>query len=342
MAKGVTLTDIAERVGVSNVAVHKALTDKPGVNAQLRDQIKALAKEMGYTGTTAGTGRVKSFERTGNIGVIIPEQYYGYSISFYGRLYEEVVKALYKHDYFGIMELLTAESENSVAVPRVMQGQKVDGLILLGPMNRRYIEFMTSQEQLPVFFLDNYIPTVTSDTVISNGYYAAYVMTDYLIGRGHKRIGFVGSVDASSSIADRYWGYRKALRDHGILYEESWEIPDRDEKTGAFTSIVDGADGMDAYVCNCDFIADIVIQNLEAKGYQVPQDKSVVGIDDFLPSGVDNTRITTYRVDMEQMAEKCVESLIRKIKGEVYVKGIQLVSGGIVCKRSVADRAPAG
>mgnify|MGYP002508340707 CR=1 FL=1 len=43
MAKGVTLTDIAERVGVSNVAVHKALTDKPGVNAELRSKIKALA-----------------------------------------------------------------------------------------------------------------------------------------------------------------------------------------------------------------------------------------------------------------------------------------------------------
>lgn len=197
MAKGVTLTDIAERVGVSNVAVHKELTDKPGVNAQLRDQIKALAKEMGYTGTTAGTGKVKPAEKTGNIGVIIPEQYYG-----------------------------------------------------------------------------------------------AYVMTDHLIGKGHRQIGFVGRVDA--------------------------------------------------YLCNCDFIADIVIQNLEAKRYQVPQDISVVGIDDFWPSGVDDTRITTYKVDMERMAEACVGSLIRKIKGETYVKGIQLISGEIVCKRSVAERRSTG
>lgn len=62
MAKGVTLTDIAERVGVSNVAVHKALTDKPGVNAELRSKIKALAKEMGYTGTASAAGKAKAGE----------------------------------------------------------------------------------------------------------------------------------------------------------------------------------------------------------------------------------------------------------------------------------------
>ena len=171
MAKGVTLTDIAERVGVSNVAVHKALTDKPGVNAELRSKIKALAKEMGYTGTASAAGKAKAGEKTGNIGVVIPEQYYGLTSSFYGRLYEEVVKTLYRNGHFGIMELLSTQDENSVTMPRVMQEQKVDGVIFLGPADRRYIEAMASQMQFPVLFLDNYIPTVTSDTVISDGYY---------------------------------------------------------------------------------------------------------------------------------------------------------------------------
>ncbi len=338
MAKGVTLTDIAERVWVSNVAVHKALTDKPGVNAELRSKIKALAKEMGYTGTASAAGKTKAGEKTGNIGVVIPEQYYGLTSSFYGRLYEEVVKTLYRNGHFGIMELLSTQDENSVTMPRVMQEQKVDGVIFLGPADRRYIEAMASQMQFPVLFLDNYIPTVTSDTVISDGYYGAYVMTDYLVGQGHRRIGFVGDVDASSSIADRYWGYRKALRDRGIVFEETWEIVDRNKQDGVFKTIVEDNDGMDAYVCNCDFIADIVIQNLEAKGYRVPEDVSVVGIDDFLPAGIDNTRITTYKVDIERMAEACVESLLKKINGEKYVKGIQVISGEIVCKRSVARR----
>ncbi len=336
MAKEVTLADIAAKVGVSNVAVHKALADKPGVNAELRDRIKTLAKEMGYV--NGASERQKTADRTGNIGVVIPEQYYGYAISFYGRLYEEVVKALYGYGHFGIMELLTPEDENRVSVPRVMQEKKVDGLILLGPTKRKYIEYMVHQTQLPVFFLDTYIPLLPLDTVISDGFYGAYIITSYLVSQGHRRIGFVGSVDATSSIADRYWGYRKALRDNTITFKEAWEIPDRDEKGKSFMTFVENADEMDAYVCNCDFVADILIQNLEGKGYRVPQDISVVGIDDFLPSGVDNTRITTYKVDMVQMAKLCVNSLIKKIDGEEYTKGIQMVSGEIIYKKSVAVR----
>jgi len=336
MAKGVTLADIAARVGVSNVAVHKALTGKPGVNAELRDKIKKMAIEMGYT--SGSVEKLGTTEKTGNIGIIIPEQYYGYSISFYGRLYEEVVKTLYRQQYFGIMELLTPEAEENVYVPKVMQEQKVDGLIFLGTTDKEYSHFMACQTQLPVFFLDTYIPLVTMDTVISDGYYGAYIMTNYLISQGHRRIGFVGSVDATSSIADRFWGYRKALRDSRIDFEASWEIPDRDEKGKSFTNILENAEGMDAFVCNCDFVADILIQNLERIGYRVPQDISVVGIDDFLPLGTDNSRITTYRVNMERMAELCVKSLVKKIKGENYVKGIQIVSGEIICKKSVAEK----
>ena len=53
MNKRVTLIDIAQKVGVSNVAVHKALNDKPGVSDEMRAKIKQVAQEMGYQATVA-------------------------------------------------------------------------------------------------------------------------------------------------------------------------------------------------------------------------------------------------------------------------------------------------
>lgn len=336
MAKDVTLADIAARVGVSNVAVYKALTDKPGVSAGLREEIKRLAREMGYT--SAGAERRGTAGKTGNIGVIVPEQYYGYASSFYGQLYEKVIKSLYKSEYFGILELLGAEDEKNLNMPRVMREEKVDGLIFLGQMDEKYIDFMLKQTRFPVFFLDTYIPFSTFDTVISDGYYGTYVMTRYLIDKGHRKIGFVGSVDATGSIADRYWGYRKALRESHIRYEEVWEIPDRNERGNLFETILESGNGLDAFVCNCDLAAHTLIQNLEGRGYRVPEDISVVGVDDFLPAGMDNTRITSYKVNMAGMAELCVKSLIKKMQGKKYVEGVQIVTGKIVCKKTVARR----
>ncbi len=335
MVKKVTLADIAAKVGVSNVAVYKALSDKPGVSDELRIKIKALAEQMGYKNNASAKAVNKI--KTGNIGVVVPEQYYGY-VTFYGQLYKKVVEALYKYDYYGILELLTVEDEKNGDLPKVLQDKKVDGLILLGQMNEEYIDIMVNQTKLPVFFLDTYHPLITFDTVISDGYHGTYMLTNYLIRQGHKKLGFVGSVDATNSIADRYWGYRRALRENQIAYEDSWEIPDRDEVGNTYEVIVKDIGDIDAFVCNCDFTAHVVIQNLEERGYHVPQDISVVGFDNFLPLGMDVNKITSYEVDMEHMADLCVKSLINKINGKKYTEGVQVVTGEIIYKSTVAQK----
>ncbi len=337
MAKDVTLADIAAKVGVSNVAVSKALSGKPGVSDELRARIRQVADRMGYR--TSSSGRSAPVE-TGNIGVIVPEDYYGYSISFYGQLYEKVVKALYDHRYYGILELLTKEDEQEGNIPKVLQDGKVDGLILMGQMDESYIQKIVCQSELPVFFLDTYMPSIELDTVISDGYYGTYLLTDYLIRKGHKRIGFVGNIAATDSIADRFWGYRKALRKNHIEFEDGWEIPDRDRYAKIYDQILRQTYNLDSYVCNCDFSAHVVIQNLESMGYSVPEDASVVGFDDFLPAGVRTGKgqITSYSVDMKQMSEVCVGSLIKKIRRQNYHGGIQIVTGRIVEKSTVKNR----
>lgn len=338
MAKDVTLADIAAKVGVSTVAVSKALTGKSGVSDELRIRIKQTAERMGYVSNTSGKQTVTE---TGNIGVIVPENYYGYSLSFYGQLYEKVVKALYDNKYYSILELLTKEDEADGTIPKVLRDWKVDGLIFMGQIEEDYIRRILEKSQLPVFFLDTYKPSVAVDTVVSDGYYGTFMLTDYLIRRGHRRIGFVGNVDATDSIADRFWGYRKALRENHIEFESSWEIPDRSRNGNIGGQILYEAGGLDAYVCNCDHAAQIVIQDLEKMGCSVPEDVSVTGFDDFLPPewGRGADRITSYSVNMELMAQTCVKSMIKKIKHQEYVQGIQIVTGKIVEKKTVKDRS---
>ncbi len=337
MAKDVTLADIAAKIGVSTVAVSKALTGKPGVSDELRIRIKQAAERMGYISSASGKASVTA---TGNIGVIIPENYYGYSISFYGQLYEKVVRALYENQYYGILELLSKEDEMDGTIPKVLRDGKVDGLIFLGQMDEDYISKIVSRSELPVFFLDTYQPSVVVDTVVSDGYYGTFMLTDYLIRRGHRKIGFVGNIDATDSIADRFWGYRKALQSHRIEFDSRWEISDRSQYGKIDGQILYESCGLDAYVCNCDYAAHVVIQDLEKMGYSVPEDVSVVGFDDFLPIdlGMGTDRITSYSVDMERMAQICVKSMIKKIRHQKYAEGIQIVTGKIVEKQTVKDR----
>ena len=336
MAKSVTLADIAARIGVSNVAVSKALAGKSGVSDELRIKIKKVADEMGYVSNSASK---KESLSTGNIGVVIPENYYSYSASFYGQLYEKVVKSLFNNQYYGILEILSEEDDINRVFPNVIRDGKVDGVIFMGQTDREYIEKMVNQTEIPVFFLDTFIPMVNVDTVISDGYYGMYTMTRYLIEQGHRKIGFVGNADSTNSIMDRFSGYRNALREAGIEFQPEWEISDREKNGKTYDRLEIPLNDLEAYVCNCDLTAHRLIQTLEEEGYKVPEQVSVVGFDNFLPVGLTTEdRITSYEVNMTRMADTCVKSLIKKIKHKKYVSGIQIVTGKIVVKNSVMPR----
>ena len=71
-----------------------------------------------------------------------------------------------------------------------------------------------------------------TDAVISDSYYGAYRMTNYLFDMGHREIAYVGTLLATGSITDRYLGYTKSLMEHGVAVREDWTIPDRDIQTG--------------------------------------------------------------------------------------------------------------
>lgn len=331
MSKKVTLADIACQIGVSTVAVSNALSGKPGVSPAMREKIINTAEEMGYTSPSLNTKMIQ----TGNIGVIVPESYYGFSASFYNEIYQRVIKGLYQNNYYGILELISTEDEELGSIPRVVREGKVDGLILLGQLTENYIRRILKEVNIPMIFLDTYTASSAIDTVISDGYYGTYMLTAYLTRRGHKRIGFVGNTDATSSIADRFWGYRRALREARINFIETWEIPDRNLAGVMYEKmILKDREILDAYVCNCDLTAYKVIQNLEELGYEVPRDVSVVGFDNFVTQGMDTERITTYAVDMDRMTDVCIKTLLCKIRHESYIEGIQIVSGKIIIKNS--------
>ena len=81
--------------------------------------------------------------------------------------------------------------------------------------------------------------------------------------------------------------------------------------------------------------ASKLIKQLEDQGYRVPDDISVVGFDNYLYPGLCDVDITTYEVDMNEMAQKTIHILLKKMNGEHYKQGISIVEGRLVEKNSV-------
>lgn len=337
MAKTVKMVDIAEKVGVSIVSVSKALSDKSGVSEDTRAKIKALAKELGYVSPSAAHsgGEKDSF----NIGVLIAKRFFNSSDSFYWKMYQEVATKAVSKGSFTMLEILEPSSEENLVLPMLLRENRADGLIIIGTTSPDYLRMLRSNLSIPCMCLDFYDRSEDSDSVITDNFYGMYKLVNYLFSQGHEKIAYVGTLLSTDSITDRYMGYCKAMLEHGRQIPSDYIIDDRSKDSGSmdfenFTCKLP-ADMPTAFACNCDITASLLIKLLRGKGFRVPEDISVVGFDNYVSPGCPETEITTYEVDISEMARETINNLLKKIRGENSKHGITVVEGRIIIKNSV-------
>jgi len=338
MAKAVKLSDIAERVGVSTVTVSKALSGQKGVSEEVREKIRSIAEELGYQQPSAA--RKSQNHKNFNIGILISERFLVKYESFYWQMYQAVATRATAEECFTMLEVIGKAEEESSRMPKLVQERKVDGIIVIGKMMDAYLQHLNTEAGIPVIYLDYYNGREASDSVISNSYYGTYELTYYLYRMGHRKIAYVGTLLAMESITDRYFGYQKALLELGLEQKKDWVLDDRHIETGEIDTVnmlQIPKDMPTAFVCNCDLTASFLIKKLKDNGYRVPEDISVVGFDNYLYPGLSDIQITTYEVDLKEMAKKAVYNMISKISNENYKPGIHIVEGHMVLKESVAQ-----
>lgn len=332
MGKEVTMKDIAARLGISVVAVSKALGGKEGVSEELRKKVRKTADEIGYNYRSVRGSTIKKSEFTKNIGVIVSEKYID-ADSFYLKYYKHISAFLQGYDYCAFFHTLTVSDEENKIFPKLLSPERIDGLIFLGPFSREYT-VLAGSIGLPMVFLDFYDDRNDIDCVISDGFYASFDLTNYLLRIGHRKVAFVGNVSATSSIEDRFLGYAKSLISHGIIISRNYILNDR-SADGGLIDVALPVDMPTAFVCNCDQTASRLIKQLASLGYKIPEDISVTGFDNSIYSSVSEPKITTVEVNTEKMSEQAVNVLIKKIENPKFSSGRISVPCDIIYKNSV-------
>lgn len=330
MQKSIKMQDIADRLGISVVAVSKALSGKSGVSEALREEIRRTADELGYTYISRRRQAVGSL--TGNICVLASSRFID-ADSFYLKYYKHISSLLQAKGRYAFFHTISAAEEEMLSYPPLLSPARADGVIILGQLSKAYTELIISKD-IPAVFLDFYDDRKDIDCIISDSFYASYDITNYLINIGHRKLAFVGSVKATSSIQDRFLGYVKSLMEHNIHISSNYILEDRDAY-GLMIPVKLPVDMPTAFVCNCDSTAYELIKQLMREGYRVPQDISVTGFDNSVYSDMSEPKITTIEVNTEQMSSLAVDTILKKISSPSYTIGRIPVSGKILYKNSV-------
>lgn len=331
MEQKIRMADIAEQLGISVVSVSKALSGKEGVSEEVREKVLALAKELNYTPLRVRTPKEKKEIVSGNIGILVADRFFADN-AFYSNLYRQIQKRCDAKGFSALLEIVSWEAEQQCVMPAMVRRGKVDGIIFMGEMQREYVKKVMGCG-LPSMLLDFYDEELNVDSVTSDNLTGSYLLTKHLIQNGKRKIGFVGSRHATSSIMDRFLGYTKAMLKADLNVEEQWIIEDRNE-TGSFITLQLPEKLPEAFLCSCDEVAFQLVEQIKKRGLRVPEDVAVAGYDDYYVAQLCEPPLTTYRVNMEGMGNTVANQMIYRITGKHIVHGNLVVKGDVVIRQS--------
>ena len=203
----------------------------------------------------------------------------------------------------------------------LQQETPIDGIFISGQIEKSLLAEVAKLAK-PVVCADFFSSDFPFYYVYVDNYYAGYTLTKYLIQRGHRRICFVGDIKFSNSIADRYFGYLRALNRFNV--SESLHINSNIERS--FTTPEFNFKEMPtAFVCHCDRAASILYMHLEKLGYRIPEDISIIGFDNTDICQVLSPQLTSFGIDKELLASHAFQlmehALQKKGKNDLnYVK----------------------
>lgn len=303
--RAITISDVADSVGVATSTVSRALSNPERVSPETRTRILEAAKRLGYHPNLHARSLISG--KTRSIALVVPGVPNPYFFDIIRGTQTQVKKRQYRH-----ILIDTEESEDIETAALEELVDTVDGVVLAG--SRLPDEHLHAfAERLPMVVLNREIEGVPSVIVDTVGAHAEAL--EYLVSLGHTHIAYIAG-PAHSWSSNRRWS---------ILKETARRIGISCEKIGPFSSVAQSsaaaADtavhlGVTACLFFNDMMALMALKRFKELGVSVPSAMSIVGCDDIFGADFCNPPLTTITAPIEQVARTATDMLLSRLEND--------------------------
>jgi LacI family transcriptional regulator len=305
------------------------------VKASTRKKINDLAGSLGYRQNVVASSL--RLQKTNTIGVIFHELNSYFIISVLAGIEKVVTEAKYN-----LIIVHSAEDANlEIANAGNLFQKRVDGVIASLSFNTQNLNHFKQFEskKIPVVFFDRVFQKSDSAKIIINNFEAGYDATTHLIEQGCKRIAHITSSLKRNVYAERLRGYKHALLDHNLKYDEKLVVIDGFKEEDAIRSankIIAMKNLPDGIFITNDFCAAVVMQALKDAGIRIPQDIAIVGFNNDSISKVISPKLTTINYPGFEMGQLAARTLINHLKGvwDMSVPGTMVMKSELIVRES--------
>lgn len=306
-----TIYDVARRVGVSPMTVSRVVNGESNVREATRAAVQKAMRELQFRPNKAARSLAGASET--RIGLI----YNNPSVAYFTEFLMGALEGAGRNGAQLVVDKCKiGDPAAAVGAVRALIKGGVNGMILTAPMSES-ADLIAELKGLGIAVVGIATGSFTGEVtcVGIDDFRAAYDMTKYLIGQGHRRIGFIKGHPSHSSSRLRFAGFEAAIRDAGAKV-------DKPRVAQGFYSYRSGMMAAEEllsgkvvptaiFACNDD-MASGAMSLAHRKGLDVPKDISVVGVDDTSAASL-WPALTTIRQPIFDIAATAVEVLTKTL-----------------------------
>ncbi len=329
-----SMNDVAQLAGVSQTTVSFVVNQVEGANIppETQKRVFAAIDELGYRPNALARGLRSN--RTHTIGFITDEIA---TTPYAGQTLEGAQDIAWKEGYLLLLVNTGGNQGIKQAAVDMMLDRQIEGIIY-ATMYHREVHPPVSVHKVPTVLLDCFIKNRSLPSVVPDEVQGGYTATETLIRAGHQRIGFINNRDDIPATHGRLTGYKQALADHDIPFDQalvrvsSAKGMSNYESYAATMSLMQQPEPPTGIFCFNDRMAMDTYYALQELGVSIPGDVSVIGFDnqELIAAGL-RPGLTTIALPHYEMGQWAVQHLLESIESTDNDTGSTPVQQKIGC-----------
>jgi len=324
-----TIYDVARAAGVSIATVSKVINNTGRISDKTRMKVNKVMEELRYQPSmvaSALTGK-----RMNTIGLLLKDL----ANPFFAEVARAVEDRGQELGFNVVMCNTDNDSDKEAGYITLLMQKKVDGIIVATDFRNHTILKDLVSDDFPVALISQEIPELAVDSVLVDDYLGGYQVTNHLISLGHRSIAMIAE-DGRSSLG-RIRGYRQALEDAGIPFDESMLITCEATVEEGYRNggrFLDTLNPLTAIFASNDLLAVGVMKAARERNIRIPDDLSVVGFDNTILAAFIDPPLTSVAQPIQDMGRQVVDFLVKRIEGENKMKQRVVLMPELVIRNS--------
>ena len=336
-----TIVDVARLAGVSKSTVSLVLGGSSLVADATRERVTEAMAELGYI-YHRGAATLRG-AKSGVLGMVINDL----SNPFYVELAIGIEQACQGARFIPFLANSAEDPVRQQEVIRSMREHGAAGLVVAPAINSALRDMKPLVAGLPVVQVMRRLPGLKASLVAPENREGARKATAYLVENGHRRVAFVGGSGSLSVRDERLAGYRLALEEVGIPYDEALVVESTTNYAGggaAAARLLILPERATAALCFNDVVAIGLIRSLTEAGVSVGRDFAVIGFDDIEEAKHTLPALTSVAVNARNLGSRAAQLLMRQIASGNFEPETVLCSTSLIIRSScgTAGRAHEG